>query len=279
MAYTNPDTMTEIANILEDLDEEILKDLFKTQILSEDTYTSLPVNHFQPLYYIYKRAMSIDGVEEDDINTIQTRYYNICNFVINTLMDKYQLTIDSNWLSEKYSSIPSLAMALYKFFVLDIFYIMLETLNNYITKNLNDLASVFSDVLQNKDVTTSTNLKTLDPKHAIIASCIYDVTDYAFSMMDSETYFDYIDKKYIPGLLIGELFRKSIITGDFINIFSNVYKENLPLRSKIAFELLYRIKDRGYLQYNSITVHRDALTEENENSDAVNNTDIEDDVD
>ena len=279
MSYTNPDTMTEIANILEDLDEDILRDLFKSQIISDENYTNLQVNHFQPLHYSYKRAMSMDGVEEDDIANIKTRYFNICISIIKFILEKYQLEIDESWVNDKYGSVPSLAMGLYQFFVLDIFHVILESLNNFITKNLDTLYNAFIDIIQNKDVSISTNLKIMDPKHAVIASCIYDVTDYSFSMMDPESFFDYIDNKYVPGLLVGKLIKDGIITGDFVNVLASIYKDNLVLRSRISFELVYRIKERGYLQYNSIIVHRDNLNDKNQETDSSVNVDIEDDVD
>lgn len=264
MPYTNPDTMIEVANILDSFDEENLLEIFKSQIMSNEDYTSLQINHLAPLYLSYKRIMSIEDIEEDDVINVQTRFQNICMAIINLICNKFNIEIDTNWIETNYGKLPAFTMCMYQFFVLDIFYVILRSLNNYISKNIDELSSAFSDAIQNKDVSTITNLKTMDPKYAVLASCMYDVTDYAFTMMDSDLIFEYIDNKYVPGAVLDRLMDDGTITGDFANVFANIYKENLALRSKITFELIYKIKKEGYLTYNPLIMREDQL---NQNTD------------
>jgi hypothetical protein len=124
-------------------------------------------------------------------------------------------------------------------------------------------------------------MKIMDTKYAAIVSSMYDVTDYAFTMMDSETIIEYIDNKYTPGAVIRNLMDNGVITGDFANTFANIYKDNLSLRSKITFELIYKIKEQGYLTYNPLVITRDNQTITNVSSEPEvhKNTDISDDVD
>lgn len=254
MPYTNPDTMMEIANILDDFDEESLIAILKSQIIdNEDLYTSLPVNHFQPLYLSYKRALNVEEIEEDDIEAIRNRFHRICISLIDIICTKYQIELDDEWISDHMAQIAPITLSLYQFFVLDIFYIILEILNNYIIKNMDTLSNTFADSIQQKDSSAIANLNILDPKYAVLASSMYDVTDYIFTILDTEQIFEYIDSSYIPGQIVKRLFNDNTLTGNLANTFGNIYKDNLSLRSKIVFELIYQIKKVGTLQYNGIT--------------------------
>ena len=254
MPYTNPDTMMEIANILNDFDEESLLDIFKSQIIDDnDSYTSLPVNQFQPLYLSYVNAKSIQNVDEDDILELDHRFQNICIGIIELISAKFGIEIDDEWISAHFNQLPAITVALYQFFVLDIFYIFLEVLNNYIVKNMDELVNTFSDSVQGKDSSTIANLNKLDPKYAVLASSMYDVTDYIFTLIDTEDLFKYLDSSYVPGMLIQKLYDEYVASGDLVSKFADIYKEDLGLRSKIVFELIYRIKKIGSLSYNGIT--------------------------
>lgn len=247
MSYSNPDTMTEVANILEDFNEENLRDIFKSQIEMDDPYSVLPVNRFQPLYAMFKRAQEIEDISEDDFQQIQIRYESICNYILALIMDKYNIRIDNEWLGDNHDKIPAVTMSLYQFFILDPFYNILDILINYISKNITELSGIFSENSTSKDISTLSNLKIMRPEYAIIASSIFDVTDYIFTMLDSETIFSYMNPGYIPANILQMMMNDNIITGDFVSFFADQYKEDLTLRSKISFELIYRIKTHGQL--------------------------------
>ena len=280
MAYTNPDTMMEVANILDSFDEDNLREIFKAQILDNDGYTDMQINHLTPLYSSYQRVMKLENIDEDDLVKVKNRFNSLCMSIINYICSKYNIEVDINWIESNYGKLPALTMCMYQFFVLDIFHVILKSLNNYISKNIDDLFNAFVDAIQNKDVSTTTNMKIMDPKYAAIVSSMYDVTDYSFTMMDSETIFEYIDNKYVPGAVLKNLMSNGTITGDFANSFANIYKDNLALRSKITFELIYKIKEKGYLEYNPLIIRENRETTEDVPSEEIHkNTDIEDDVD
>jgi len=282
MGYVNPDTLQEVANILDDFDEETLVEIFKSQIVQDDSYVKIPVDHLEPLYLSYKKAMEIDAAEEDDIGIIRDRFQNICVSIIQFIEAKFNFAVDMEWIETQFGNLPALTMALYRFFVIDIFYVILAVLNNYIAKNSEDLYNAFKDVSQRRDVSTITNMKTMTPVYGIIVSSIFDVTDYAFSLLDNDVLFDYITEDYTPATVIRGCVERGVITGDFTRTIADIYKENLELRSKIAIELAYRIRERGYLPENSVVITSDQLAEQR-NSEEEPSTeayiDIESDVD
>lgn len=281
MAYVNPDTLQEVANILDDFDESTLIGLFRDQIVQDDSYIKIPINHFEPLYLSYKKAMGIDSAEEDDIETIKERFQHICLAVIKFIESKYGFDLDTDWMETQFGDLPAMTLALYRFFVIDFFYVVLAVLNNYISKNSSELYDAFKDVTLKRDVSSLTNHRTMTPVYATILSSLFDVTDYVFTMLDNEILFDYIDESYNPAVIIHGCVERGIITGDFTRVIADIYKSNLELRSKIAIELAFRIKERGYLPENDVIVRVDEEidTTAPEKPTTESYTDIESDVD
>ena len=280
MAYVNPDTLQEVANILDDFDEPTIISLFKDQIIHDDSYIKIPINHLEPLYLSYKKAVEIKDSEEDDIDQIRMRFQNICRSVIQFIEAKFNFDLDNDWLESQFGDLPAMTMALYRFFVIDFFYVILAVLNNYIAKNSNELYDAFKDVVLKRDVSSLTNHRTMSPVYATILSSLFDATDYAFTLIDNETLFDYINDKYTPATIIHGCVERGIITGDFTRTIADIYKQNLELRSKVAIELAFRIKERGYLPENDVIVTIDEeIPTETEETASESYVDIESDAD
>ena len=283
MIYTNPDTIQEVANILDDFDETMLIDLFRQQIMEEESFITIPIDRFGPLLQSYQRATDLERkADEDDIAEIKQRFQNICTAIIEFIENKFSITVDTDWIESQYGKLPAVTLALYHFFVLDTFYIILGAMNNYIAHNCEEVFNAFSGMDKRRDVTTITNMKTMDPRYAIIVSSLYDVTDYVFSMLDNEIFFDYISADYAPALAIKKLSDQGVIVGDFTRKFADIYKEDLELRSKVVLELAFKIRDRGYLRENAtiIPASEIGLKDDYKVTPAQeSNTDIESDVD
>lgn len=280
MAYVNPDTLQEVANILDDFDEPTIISLFKDQIIHDDSYIKIPINHLEPLYLSYKKAVEIKDSEEDDIDQIRMRFQNICRSVIQFIEAKFNFDLDNDWLESQFGDLPAMTMALYRFFVIDFFYVILAVLNNYIAKNSNELYDAFKDVVLKRDVSSLTNHRTMSPVYATILSSLFDATDYVFTLIDNETLFDYINDKYTPATIIHGCVERGIITGDFTRTIADIYKQNLELRSKVAIELAFRIKERGYLPENDVIVTIDEeIPTETEETASESYVDIESDAD
>lgn len=283
MAYTNPDTLQEVANILDDFDEETIVSLFKAQILQEESYINIPINHFDSLYLSYKRSTSIENVEPDDIEIIKNRFQTICISIIECIQSKYDIQVDFDWIESQYGNLPALTFTLYHFFIIDIFYVILAVLNNYIARHSKELYEAFSAMSTKKDVSSVTNQKTLTPIYATIVSNLFDVTDYIFTMLDNEALFEYLNPEYESGKILQAAIDRNVIIGDFTRKIADIYKDNLELRSKVALELAMRIKERGYLPENDIIISGDKIptqkAEEEETPASESYIDIDSDVD
>ena len=261
--YYNPDTMNEIANILDDFDLDILRDMFASQIEDNDLFTSILQDHFSPIHDSYVKAMNvgIENADPEDIEVLRERYQSICNMIINMICNKYGLTFDYEWMNSRTEKLSEVSKAMYQFFVIDVFYVILSILNNYILNNTKELYNAFKDFTSGKDVSTITNMKTITPEYAVIVSNMFDVTDYSFTMMDIDSFFENITGEYQYANVIKELIDQNVLSGDFVRSFADIYKTNLSLRSKIAMELIFRIKDVGYLVPNPIIIDPDDIPE------------------
>lgn len=285
MPYVNPDTMVEVANILDRFDEESLRDVFQTQIIDSDLYSNLVKNQLRPLYYAYRRAIGVSNIDEDDLATIKIRFNRTCLMILQMISSKYEFTIDDQWLETAGTKLHTLTLVLYQFFVLDIYYVYQDIISNYINKNAQSIADAFNSIPQDKNVSSIVFEKTLSPEYATIASNIFDATDYVFASMTEDEIFEYLSDKYAPGVVIAKMMENNIIVGDITRRLGDIYKETPALRSKVALETLRSIKDLGYIPTNNLVVEHTTIdsynsaSEESEDPEISTVTDIEDDVD
>lgn len=276
--YVNPDTMNDIANIMDEFDLETLKDVFRNQIINDDEL-GIKIDHLAVIDDLYKRAKNTEHKEEDDFAYILSTYRAVCSYIVSLITTKYDLGYDEEWINDHLEYLPSFTKVLYHFFVLDVYYIILELLNNYIASHVDELYEAFKDYTQDTTLSNWVNSKILDEKWAIIVSNIYDITDYIFSVVNNDNVFDYLNKKYLPTTVLNTMIDLNVINGDFVHSFSEMYKEQLNFRSAIAFDLVYKIKESHYL-YNEEIVK--LLNNENlkeETPEIVKNKSIDDDVD
>lgn len=262
--YTNPDILNEVANILDDFDLDVIRDIFATQIDDDDSYTEICQNQLKPLTISYQHVLELgDDTDPEDVEVLKERYNNICIMVIDMICRKYGLEFDFDWFETRPGTLSKTATDLYQFFIIDIFYIILGVLNNYIEDNAESISDAFAGVTTNsRDVSNIMNSKTIDPKYVTILANMFDVTDYAFMNMDNDTFFDCISGQYAPAVAVKTLLDDGVLSGDIVRTLADDYKRNLALRSKIAFELIYRIKERGYLKKNPIVIDMDDQQEE-----------------
>ena len=254
MPYANPDTIQEVATILDDFDHGTLVELFKSQILPEDTYVSIPIDNYEPLIISYHRALNLENVESDDIQLIRRRFTALSESILKLIEMKYNITFDFDFIESHFDNLENITKSVYHFFVLDIFYIIVGILNNYIHENDDKLYEEFQAFSQRRDVSTLTNMKTMTEKYAVILSSIYDVADYSFSLLDNDLLFDYLSKDYEPAKVIKNLLDRGILVGDFTRVIADLFKSNIELRAKVINEIAVRIYEKGYLEDNPITI-------------------------
>ena len=85
--------------------------------------------------------------------------------------------------------------------------------------------------------------KELSEEMSIIASNIYDVTDFIFTKLDGSTALTYCDKDNLAAAVIKKLLDEGNVSDDFLTAIADIYKNNVNLRSRIGFEIVFAIKN------------------------------------
>ena len=120
---------------------------------------------------------------------------------------------------------------------------ILSIMKNYINENSTSLYENFSELNQKKDVMITYYKKNLSDEMATIAANIYDVTDFIFTKLDGSTALSYCDKENLAAAVIKKLLDESIISNDFLTAIADIYKNNVNLRSRVCFDIVFSIKN------------------------------------
>ena len=203
----------------------------------------MQIDHLKPLYYNYAKIINNDGYDQDTKDEATNKYFSICKIFIRKIMHKFNLEIDDVWVEDNYSSIPGLAMALYNLFILDFSSNILEVIINYLIKNAKEIHKVFEPMKSKKDVCSINNNKKLSPEMAVIVSNIYEVCTWILTQIDNEEFFEYMDEGYLPRELLKVLYENGVLSGDFMSSICSIFKTNIPLKSMIGFDIMYKVRN------------------------------------
>ena len=233
---------------LEDLRELLEVDsntaLFYEQIMNEDEdYTSPKIDHFTELYQSFSEIFEDDTIPQDDLATVTDQFTQICCHIINYINEKFDTDIEVESLMDSSHNLPGITKAMYQFFIVEFYANILSIMKNYISENLSSLYDNFSELNQKKDVMTGYFKKELSEEMSIIASNIYDVTDFIFTKLDGSTALTYCDKDNLAAAVIKKLLDEGNVTDDFLTAIADIYKNNVNLRSRIGFEIVFAIKN------------------------------------
>ena len=233
---------------LEDLRELLEVDsntaLFYEQIMNEDEdYTSPKIDHFTELYQSFSEIFEDDTVPQDDLATVTDQFTQICCHIINYINEKFDTDIEVESLMDASHNLPGVTKAMYQFFIVEFYANILSIMKNYISENLSSLYDNFSELNQKKDVMTGYFKKELSEEMSIIASNIYDVTDFIFTKLDGSTALTYCDKDNLAAAVIKKLLDEGNVSDDFLTAIADIYKNNVNLRSRIGFEIVFAIKN------------------------------------
>ena len=233
---------------LEDLHELLEVDsntaLFYEQIMNEDEdYTSPKIDHFTELYQSFSEIFEDDTVPQDDLATVTDQFTQICCHIINYINEKFDTDIEVESIMDASHNLPGITKAMYQFFIVEFYTNILSIMKNYISENLSSLYDNFSELNQKKDVMTGYFKKELSEEMSIIASNIYDVTDFIFTKLDGSTALTYCDKDNLAAAVLKKLLEEGNISEDFLTAIADVYKNNVNLRSRICFEIVFAIKN------------------------------------
>ena len=233
---------------LEDLRELLEVDsntaLFYEQIMNEDEdYTSPKVDYFTELYQSFSEIFEDDTIPQDDLATVTDQFTQICCHIINYINEKFDTDIEVESIMDASHNLPGITKAMYQFFIVEFYANILSIMKNYISENLSSLYDNFSELNQKKDVMTGYFKKELSEEMSIIASNIYDVTDFIFTKLDGSTALTYCDKDNLAAAVIKKLLDEGNISDDFLTAIADIYKNNVNLRSRIGFEIVFAIKN------------------------------------
>lgn len=233
---------------LEDLRELLEVDsntaLFYEQIMNEDEdYTSPKIDHFTELYQSFSEIFEDDTIPQDDLATVTDQFTQICCHIINYINEKFDTDIEVESIMDASHNLPGITKAMYQFFIVEFYANILSIMKNYISENLSSLYDNFSELNQKKDVMTGYFKKELSEEMSIIASNIYDVTDFIFTKLDGSTALTYCDKDNLAAAVIKKLLDEGNVSDDFLTTIADIYKNNVNLRSRIGFEIVFAIKN------------------------------------
>ena len=233
---------------LEDLRELLEVDsntaLFYEQIMNEDEdYTSPKIDHFTELYQSFSEIFEDDTIPQDDLATVTDQFTQICCHIINYINEKFDTDIEIESIMDASHNLPGITKAMYQFFIVEFYANILSIMKNYISANLSSLYDNFSELNQKKDVMTGYFKKELSEEMSIIASNIYDVTDFIFTKLDGSTALTYCDKDNLAAAVIKKLLDEGNVSDDFLTAIADIYKNNVNLRSRIGFEIVFAIKN------------------------------------
>ena len=233
---------------LEDLRELLEVDsntaLFYEQIMNEDEdYTSPKIDHFTELYQSFSEIFEDDTIPQDDLATVTDQFTQICCHIINYINEKFDTDIEVESIMDASHNLPGITKAMYQFFIVEFYDNILSIMKNYISENLSSLYDNFSELNQKKDVMTGYFKKELSEEMSIIASNIYDVTDFIFTKLDGSTALTYCDKDNLAAAVIKKLLDEGNVSDDFLTAIADIYKNNVNLRSRIGFEIVFAIKN------------------------------------
>ncbi len=234
-----------VAEIMQSLDVGETIQMIKSQIENpDDDYITPVIDIFQPVYNNYKDLLDITETEDpEDISIAKDNFFMICRNIIDAICEKYDMSIDDDYLDDNREKLVGITLGLYSFMIKDFYAVTYEIIKNYFVENMVALYDVFKGISMGKDAVSSSNMKRYSLAMATLMTNIYDIADYIFTMIDQVNVFDYIDPGYIPLVIIRNLYNKGVLSGNFVRVFADIFKDNIPLRSKICFEILYQIKN------------------------------------
>lgn len=236
------DMYGKLEDLHELMDEETNSTVFYEQINNEDEdYTSPKIDHFSELYDSYTEVMSDDSLSQDAVSEVTNQFTQICTHIVNYINDEFNTDIEFDSLMDNSHNVPGITKALYRFFVIDFYDNILSIMKNYVNVNSVTLYNEFSELNQKKDVVTQYYKKSLSSEMSVIASNIYDITDFIFTKIDGDTALSYCDPDNLSAQVIRKLITENVISDEFITTIADIYKNNVNLRSRICFEILFAI--------------------------------------
>ena len=228
-------SMSAITDILESFDVEEVSQLISDQILKREVYTGVMVDQFQPIYANYKKLFNNPDVLEEELTDGIEKFDQICDAILGIIKEKFNVSIDDGWLSDNAGSKPAITLALYTFFVIDLYNNLREILFNYINENQKMLYEQFKDIPR-KPISK----KQLPPQIDVILRNIYDICTFILSQLTPEDALRCLDDGYVFTGILAPLYEDGYMEGDFISAIAEIFNKEIGFKSQIGFDLMYQ---------------------------------------
>lgn len=232
-------SLSTVSDILDSFDVEEISKLLEEQIMERENYAGTMVDQYQPLYYNYTKLIKSEDAEDEELLEGKNKFFQICYVILGLLRRKFNIELDSEWVADNLSELPAITLALYSFFIMDLYSNTFEVIKNYISKNYKELAMQFKDIARSQMSDAGMDIT---PEAKIIMANIYDISTFILSNLSSDNVTKYLDKGYIPMIVIDQLIKKGVINGDFVLAIANIFNSNISFKSQIGFDLIYMIR-------------------------------------
>jgi hypothetical protein len=236
----------DLSDVIETFDMEENARLLDMQLDSlKDDACETMIDNFKILYERYASIRDHEkGVDPEVYSQAEELFYRICLLYINHITEAFNFTVDSTYLEEHYKELPSVALQLYLFFVLDLRSNLFNVLLSFIGQHTKELAAQFEEMRQRRDAVSEVNRSMEDQDVALIASNIYDVVDWVIDQMTAEDFFANMEEGYVALAPMLNMYNEGIIDGGFMSHIRTIVKENISLKGRVCFDIICRLK--GY---------------------------------
>jgi hypothetical protein len=243
--------LVDVADILSSFNTHEIAEFVKEQLHEDDdgTYATPKVDQFLPIYVYYNNTLSNYNLDTDEKNEFEDKFIEVCRIFLDEIFEKFDISLDSNWLNENSRFIPALTVGMYDFFVLDLYNNIMEAFQTYIKLNYDHILKAFEGMSEKRDASTlvTRSNSRLTPEMSIIAANIYDVCVWIMDQLDIDKFFRLLDPSYIPFMLIYRLYNECILQGDFMKVIQELYRTNSTMQGKIGFNLFDKITNGSIL--------------------------------
>ena len=232
-------TLEDVSEILDSFSLEEISNLLKRQVNMHTEESGIDrANYFQPLYAKYHSIMDSDEIPDDVKNEATDRFNDVCRLFISLIANEFQLEFDQDYINDHLNVLPALVSALYCFFVRDLITNIEEVCTNYIEKNRKKIFEVFEDRKSKKDAATLVNKRKFPIDLAVILANIYDTSTWILRQLSEEAYISYLNQDYAPLKIIDSLMKEGVMSGEFMDIISGIFEENLSMKGEICLAIL-----------------------------------------
>ena len=231
------DILIERSEILQSFNAEEISQLVKDQMKNLFTeMNGIPIDYLKPIYYNYQQMKDME-MDEDLRRTLNEDYITTVKIFIAEIEEAFGFKIDENYIENNVVDLPSLALVLYSFFVLELSNNIEDSLHRAIKMDADNLYDLFEERKNKKDGSTAIYSKCGDPKLALLMANIYDVSVQVMTEMTEEEFLKYLPEGYLPGDVVRKLYEEGKLMGDFMEVIRENFIKSSFLRSMICFNI------------------------------------------